>query len=77
MTGSHVPGDDPARIDLEVVRSFLSEQAYWGRWRTRADVGAQVRGSWRVVGAHGLHAGFGSAPPDGTLLERPGRARPT
>lgn len=46
--------DDTSRIDLDVVWSFLSEQAYWSTWRTRADVEAQVLGAWRVVGAYAL-----------------------
>jgi GNAT superfamily N-acetyltransferase len=130
----YVLDDDPARVDLDVVWSFLSTQAYWATWRSREDVTAQVQASWRVVGvyhrgamvgfaralsdgialayladvfllpehrgrglgrhlvatmidagpgagfrwllhtadAHGLYADFGFAPPDATLLERPG-----
>lgn len=132
----YVLDSDPERVDLEVIWSFLSTSAYWGRWRTRADVEQQVRDAWRVVGAyergdaemigfaraasdgvafayladvfvlpyhrghgvgralvtemidagpgagfrwllhtadaHGLYAEFGFAPPDNTLLERPG-----
>lgn len=33
--------DDPRRVDLDVVWQFLSEHAYWGRWRTREDVDAR------------------------------------
>lgn len=43
--------DDPARVDLDVVWDFLSTQAYWGQWRTRAQVEQQVRNAWRVVSA--------------------------
>jgi GNAT superfamily N-acetyltransferase len=60
--------DDPHRVDVEVVWGFLSTQAYWGRWRTRADVDAQVRGAWRVVGAYasdGEMVGFARAFSDG------------
>lgn len=64
--------DDPNRVDLDVVWSFLSTQAYWGRWRTRADVEAQVRGAWRVVGAYeaatGHLVGFARAVSDGVAL---------
>ena len=59
---------DPARIDLDVVWEFLSTAAYWGRWRSRADVDAQVRDAWRVVGAYasdGTMVGFARAFSDG------------
>lgn len=61
--------DDPSRIDLDMVWGFLSTEAYWGRFRKRGDVEAQVRGSWRVVGAYrgagGEQVGFARAFGDG------------
>lgn len=63
--------DDPARVDLEVVWAFLSQEAYWGRYRSRADVEQQVRGAWRVVGcyaADGALVGFCRAVSDGVAL---------
>jgi GNAT superfamily N-acetyltransferase len=64
--------DDPARIDADIVWSFLSTQAYWARWRTRADVDRQLAGSWRVVGAYrtanGRMVGFARALSDGVAL---------
>jgi GNAT superfamily N-acetyltransferase len=62
--------DDPARVDLDVVWEYLSTQAYWGRWRTRADLEAQVRASWRVVGAYRDRrlVGFARAVSDGVAL---------
>ncbi len=60
--------DDPQRVDVDVVWRFLSTEAYWGRWRTRADVEAQVREAWRVVGAYasnGSMVGFARAFSDG------------
>ena len=63
--------DDPARIDVDAVWAFLSHDAYWGRWRTRADVERQIAGAWRVVGCyhcdHGL-VGFARAVSDGVAL---------
>jgi GNAT superfamily N-acetyltransferase len=61
---------DPARIDRDVVWSYLSTQAYWGRWRTRADVEAQLDGAWRVVGAYrdGAMVGFARAVSDGVAF---------
>jgi GNAT superfamily N-acetyltransferase len=44
--------DDPARVQVDVVWEFLSTQAYWERWRTRADVEEQLRTAWRVVGCY-------------------------
>jgi GNAT superfamily N-acetyltransferase len=62
--------DDAAdRIDLEVVTRFLTEDAYWHRWRTRDQVERQVRAAWRVVGAYevgtGRQVGFARAVSDG------------
>ncbi len=61
--------DAPARLDLDVIWSFLSTEAYWHRWRTRADVEEQVRTAWRVVGvyekASGDQVGFARAISDG------------
>jgi GNAT superfamily N-acetyltransferase len=64
--------DDPARIDVDAVWSFLSDQAYWGRWRTHDDVRRQVAGAWRVVGCFvqqsGAQVGFARAVSDGVGL---------
>jgi GNAT superfamily N-acetyltransferase len=37
--------DDPARLDLEVVYRFLSEQSYWAKGRSRETVERAVAGS--------------------------------
>ena len=64
--------DDPARIDADIVWSFMSTQAYWARWRTRADVESQIASAWRVVGAYdrdtGRMVGFARAISDGVAL---------
>ncbi|WP_026424250.1 GNAT family N-acetyltransferase [Actinokineospora inagensis] len=61
--------DDPTRIDVDAVWSYLSTEAYWGRWRTRADVETQLASAWRVVGAYhrstGAQVGFARAVSDG------------
>lgn len=61
-----------ARVDLEVVWSFLSTEAYCGRWRSRQVVTQQVTGAWRVVGAYrradGSMVGFARAVSDGVAL---------
>jgi GNAT superfamily N-acetyltransferase len=62
--------DDPARLDLDAIWSFLSTEAYWARWRTRDDLDRQVAASWRVVGAYdgGTQVGFARAVSDGVAL---------
>ena len=67
----YVIDDDPARVDLDVVWGFLSNDAYWMRWRTRDDVERQVASAWRVVGCyhreHGM-VGFARAISDGVAV---------
>jgi GNAT superfamily N-acetyltransferase len=64
--------DDPARVQHDVVWAWLSTEAYWGRWRTRADVETQVANAWRVVGAYrrdtGEQVGFARAVSDGVAF---------
>jgi len=63
--------DDPSRVDVDAVWSFLSQEAYWGRWRSRADFEKQLSSAWRVVGCYhrtdGL-VGFARAISDGVAL---------
>jgi GNAT superfamily N-acetyltransferase len=64
--------DDPARIDRDVVWQFLAEDAYWGTWRSRADIERQIDASWRMVGAYELESGgmvgFARTISDGVSL---------
>jgi predicted GNAT family acetyltransferase len=62
--------DDPERVDVDVLWDFLSTQAYWGRWRTRADLTDQLNASWRVVSAHvdRQMVAFARAVSDGVAL---------
>jgi GNAT superfamily N-acetyltransferase len=61
--------DDRARVDRDAVWTFLSTQAYWGRWRSREQVEQQIELAWRVVGAYdrasGRLVGFARAFSDG------------
>jgi GNAT superfamily N-acetyltransferase len=61
--------DNPGRLDMNIIWTFLSTEAYWMRWRTREIVAQQVRGAWRVVGAYekssGSMVGFARAFSDG------------
>ena len=65
---TYVLSDATERVDRDVVWQFLSTDAYWGRWRSRADVEQQIDGAWRVVGAYdsaGVLVGFARAVSDG------------
>jgi GNAT superfamily N-acetyltransferase len=63
--------DSSERVDVEALWHYLSTDAYWGRWRSRADVEEQVRGAWRIVGCYtaaGEMVGFCRAISDGVGL---------
>lgn len=62
--------DDANRVDRDAVWAFLSTEAYWGRWRARADLERQLDGAWRVVGVYrrGELVGFARAVSDGVAL---------
>ena len=63
--------DDPARVDADAAWAYLSTDAYWGRWRARADFDAQLASAWRVVGAYacdGAMVGFARAVSDGVAF---------
>lgn len=72
MTAAYQCDDDLQRIDTDLVWRFLSEHAYWERWRTRTDVEKQISGAWRVVGCYhqpsGRQVGFARAVSDGVAL---------
>ena len=60
---------EPSRIEVEAVWQFMSNEAYWNRWRTRADIERQIERAWRLVGAYvaesGEMVGFARASSDG------------
>lgn len=63
--------DDPRRVDRDRVWAFLSTSAYWGRWRSRAEVERQLDAAWRVVGCYdgrGRMVGFARAVSDGVAF---------
>jgi GNAT superfamily N-acetyltransferase len=68
----YVLDDDPARIDRDRVWQWLSTEAYWGRWRERSDLDAQLDSAWRVVGAYrsdtGEQIAFARAVSDGVAF---------
>jgi RimJ/RimL family protein N-acetyltransferase len=66
--GNYDIDDDPARIDPAAAVSFLTTEAYWGRWRGEQEIRRQIAAAWRVVGAYdqdGEMVGFARAFGDG------------
>ena len=62
--------DSLDRIDVDALVTFLSTEAYWGRWRARADIVDQLRSAWRVVAAYrdGAMTAFARAVSDGVAF---------
>jgi GNAT superfamily N-acetyltransferase len=60
--------DDPARVDLDAVHSYLANDAYWALGRPREEVERLVRSAARVVSLfhEGRQIGFCRAASDGT-----------
>jgi len=67
LSGGYELDDDPGRVDLDAVWTFLSTEAYWGRERTRDVVERQVREASCVVGLYleGRQVGFERIWSDG------------
>jgi GNAT superfamily N-acetyltransferase len=71
VPASYELDDNPARVDRDALWQFVSTEAYWARWRSRADVERQLLSSWRVVGCYdqgGDMVGFARAVSDGVDL---------
>jgi predicted N-acetyltransferase YhbS len=62
--------DDPARIDLDAVHDYLSNESYWAQGRSRETVERLVSEATRVVGLYydGRQVGFARAFSDGVSL---------
>jgi GNAT superfamily N-acetyltransferase len=52
LPGGFELDDDPARVDPDAVWAFLSNEAYWGRERSREVVERQIAEATRVVGLY-------------------------
>ncbi len=70
LPGGFELDDDPARIDLDAVHTFITTESYWGLGRPRERMAAAIAGSARVVGLyHGSEqVGFARAISDGVTL---------
>jgi GNAT superfamily N-acetyltransferase len=70
--GAYELDDEAPRVDRDSVWEFLSTQAYWSRYRTRADFEKQFTSAWRVVGVYetatGRQVGFARAVSDGVAF---------
>jgi len=62
--------DDRDRVDVDALAAFLTTSAYWGRWRGRAEIEAQLASAWRVVGLYAGDAmvGYARAVSDGVAF---------
>jgi hypothetical protein len=43
LAGDYELDDDRERLDHDAIFAYLHEEAYWHRWRARADVDRQAR----------------------------------
>jgi GNAT superfamily N-acetyltransferase len=62
--------DDPARVDLDAVHRFLSQESYWARGRPREAIERLVRSAARVVGLYAgeRQLGFTRTVSDGVAI---------
>ncbi len=70
LPGGFELDDDPARIDVDAVHRYLSDESYWAAGRCRATVERLVRQASRVVGLYhgGEQVGFARAVSDGVAI---------
>lgn len=70
LAGGYELDDDPARVDVDAVHRYLSEESYWAAGRSRETVERLVRTAARVVGLyHGdEQVGFARAVSDGVSV---------
>jgi GNAT superfamily N-acetyltransferase len=70
LPGGYELDDDPARIDVDYVFSYLSLESYWAHGRAREVVERSICGSLRVVGLYhgGAQVGFARVISDGSVL---------
>jgi GNAT superfamily N-acetyltransferase len=66
----YVLDDDRARVDIDVVHSYISGESYWGRGRSREMIATALANSHRLVGLyHGAaQVGFARIVSDGVTV---------
>jgi GNAT superfamily N-acetyltransferase len=52
LPGGYELDDDAARVNVDAVHRYLSEESYWARERTREQVQRTIREAARVVGLY-------------------------
>jgi GNAT superfamily N-acetyltransferase len=64
-TGAYEISTDPARLDLDLIHRYLSEESYWARGRSRGEIERAIEHSI-PFGAYrdGLQAGFARVVSD-------------
>jgi GNAT superfamily N-acetyltransferase len=70
LEGGFELDDDPARIDVDAVHRFLSEQSYWAHQRSREMNERLILEAARVVGLYlgERQIGFARAVTDGVTI---------
>jgi GNAT superfamily N-acetyltransferase len=70
LAGGFELDDDPGRIDVDAVHTFISQHSYWGRGRSRELQERAIYGSTRVVGLYlgAQQVGFARAVCDGATI---------
>ena len=70
LPGGFELDDDPARVDLDTVHRYLSEESYWAEGRPRETQERLNREASRVVGLYheGRQVGFARAVTDGVTI---------
>lgn len=67
LDGGYELDDDPERVDVDAVHTFISGESYWAPGRPLATVERLIRDADRVVGLYkdGAQVGFCRAATDG------------
>jgi hypothetical protein len=69
VVGDYEVDDAPTRIDRDVAWKYLSEDAYWGRWRTREQFEFHLDEAFLLLGVYrrdnGEMVGFARGTGDG------------
>lgn len=72
LFGGYEFDDDRSRVDRDALWSFLSGEAYWSRWRRRADAERQLESAWRIVAGYesatGRMIAYSRAVSDGVAV---------
>jgi GNAT superfamily N-acetyltransferase len=67
LPGGYELDDDPARLDVDAIHRYLSEESYWAKGRSREKTEIAIAGATRVIGLYkaGAQVGFARVLSDG------------